>query len=169
MTIVKNQNKNISLNKSLNNIKNIELPKKNLDEKKNKNKLEQININHQGYIIDLLVNISERKDSQKTANTNICQNQPLILDYDLKDIKKFDELNDSFSDISDFDLEKDKNDVNSSFNSSDEDENDEFEEEKIICKNKRRFSEKKFGYDNEYEIEVEKDYEEIIKNLIINK
>ena len=135
------------------------LLKKNFDKKDNK--LEEVNNKqHQGCVLNLLFTISERRDSQKTTNTNICQNNTLKLDYDLKEIKKFDELNNSLSDVSEFDLEKDINETKSLFNSSEEGD-DASEEEEIFCK--KKFIEKKF--DNEYEKEVEKDIEEIIKNL----
>ena len=145
-------------NTSLTDINKIELSKKNFDKKNNK--LEDVNNIHQGCVLNLLLTISERRDSQKTTNTNICQNNTFILDYDLKEIKKFDELNKSLSDVSDFDLEKDTNETKSLFNSSEEGD-DASEEEEIFCK--KKFIEKKF--DNEYEKEVEKDIQEIIKNL----
>ena len=152
MAMVKNQSI------SLTDINKIELSKKNFDKKNNK--LEDVNNIHQGCVLNLLLTISERRDSQKTTNTNICQNNTFILDYDLKEIKKFDELNKSLSDVSDFDLEKDTNETKSLFNSSEEGD-DASEEEEIFCK--KKFIEKKF--DNEYEKEVEKDIQEIIKNL----
>ena len=148
--------KNISLT-DINKIE-LSLSKKNFDKKNNK--LEDVNNMHQGCVLNLLFTISERRDSQKTTNTNICQNNTFILDYDLKEIKKFDELNNSLSDVSEFDLEKDINETKSLFNSSEEGD-DASEEEEIFCK--KKFIEKKF--DNEYEKEVEKDIEEIIKNL----
>lgn len=129
----------------------IEQSNKILDEKK------QIAYNkHQGCILYYLLTKNEKKESLKTANTNIYNQQ--VKDYKLNEIKRFDELNKSLSDISDFDLENEKK---SDFSSSEDDQ--EFEEEEIFNKNKRKFSEKSF--DIEYEKEVEKDCEGIIKQL----
>ena len=57
-------------------------------------------------ILSLLLkkdNKENKRDSIKTADTHFLMTK--IIDYKLEDIKKFDEMNNSFSDISDFDLE----------------------------------------------------------------
>ena len=116
---------------------------------------------HQGSILSLLIKNNTRKDSLKTSDTS---NSKKHLDYDYKEIKRFDEFKGSMSDISEFDLENDKNDNKSEFNSSEEDVS-EFEEIKIkskIIPNKRK-------YDSDFEIELEKEYNEIIKRLKINQ
>ena len=105
-------------------------------------------------ILSLLLNKDDRKNSMKTNDTYLIKN-----DFKYKEeIKKFDELNNSLSQISDFDLEKDEDCFESDFNSS-EDEN-EIEEEKIIYKLKT-----KKEYDDDFEIQLEKEYEEIIKEI----
>ena len=101
----------------------------------------------------------KRRSSYKTSYTDTIIG--LNLNYKSKEIKKFDELNDSLSDISEFDLEKDQDDINSEFNSSEENISD-IEEEKIFVKSKRKLEPKE---DVEYEILMEKQYEDIIENL----
>ena len=103
--------------------------------------------------------IEERRPSCKTCFTDTIIG--LNLNYKSKEIKKFDELNDSLSDISEFDLEKDQDDINSEFNSSKENISD-IEEEKIFAKSKRKLDPKE---DVEYEIQLEKEYEDIIETL----
>ncbi len=115
---------------------------------------------HQGSILKFLIKKNRRKDSCKTTNTNISK-QPIIY-YNLKEIKKFDELNNSFSDISDFELEKQIDENKSEFNSS-EDDNYEYEDEEIFNKCRIKFKEKK--YDDDFENEVENNFKEIIKIL----
>ncbi len=58
-------------------------------------------------------------------------------DYDLQMVKKIDEGNNSLSDISDFDLEEEQNELNNSFNSSEDKDCNEIEEivEKRRAKN----------------------------------
>ena len=103
--------------------------------------------------------IGKRRSSYKTSYTDTIIG--LNLNYKSKEIKKFDELNDSLSDISEFDLEKDQDDINSEFNSSKENISD-IEEEKIFAKSKRKLDPKE---DVEYEIQLEKEYEDIIETL----
>ena len=103
--------------------------------------------------------IGKRRSSYKTSYTDTIIG--LNLNYKSKEIKKFDELNDSLSDISEFDLEKDQDDINSEFNSSEENISD-IEEEKIFAKSKRKLDPKE---DVEYEIQLEKEYEDIIETL----
>ena len=115
-------------------------------------------------ILSLLIHSDDRKSSLKTTDSNIFQSS--FLDYKIKEIKKFDELNNSLSDISEFDLEnynekKDK----SEFNSSEEDINGEFVDEEIIFAKKKNYNIRK--YDSEYENELERNFEEIINILHI--
>lgn len=121
------------------------------------------NLNHnKKYILSILLNKNnKRRNSAKTADTNILQKK---YDYDFNEIKKFDELNNSLSNISEFDLEE-NNDNKSDFNSS-LDENSVSDCEEIIIK---RNIKQKVEDDIEYELGLEKEYEEIFKQLIINK
>ena len=125
-----------------------------------------INKKHHGSILSLLIKSDDRKSSLKTTDSDIFQSS--FLDYKIKEIKKFDELNNSLSDISEFDLENynEENDK-SEFNSSEEDSNGEFVDEEIIFKRRRNYNIRK--YDSEYENELEKNFEEIIKILHINE
>ena len=112
---------------------------------------------YQNSIISLFIGKNKRRSSVKTAHTNICI--PMRFDYDLNEVKKFDELNNSLSDISEFDLEKSEEEK-SEFNSSEED--DSFIEEEIIFK-KEKLNRKKL--DAEYEIELDKELENIMQEL----
>ena len=105
---------------------------------------------------------NKRKNSLNTADTEILTQ--IKLDYNFKELKKFDELNHSLSEISEFDLEKNDQDK-SDFNSS-QDDDGELEEEIIIKKRITIINRK----DNlEYEVELEKDFEKIIKELNLKK
>ena len=117
---------------------------------------------NQDTILSLLMknkNNDKRRPSCKTSFTDTIIG--FNFNYNSKEINQFDELNNSLSGISDFDLEKDKDDIKSEFNSSEEN-NSSIEEEEIFVKNKRKKEKKE---DVEYEIELEKDYEEIIEKL----
>ena len=146
-----NKEENNSLNKSNESIN------KNLDAYK------PIYKSYQESILSLLINNNNiRKDSLKTTDSK--SYEKFSLNYDLKEIKKFDEFNKSLSDISEFDLENDKNDNKSDFNSS-EDEKSELEN--IIIKSKIIPNKRKKNSD--YENEIEKEYEEIINILKLKK
>ena len=121
---------------------------------------------HHGSILSLLTKSDDRKSSLKTTDSDIFQTS--FLDYKVKEIKKFDELNNSLSDISEFDLENynEENDK-SEFNSSEEDNDGEFVDEEIISKRRESYNIRK--YDSEYENELERNFEEIIKILHINE
>ena len=125
-----------------------------------------INKKHHGSILSLFIKSDDRKHSLKTTDSDIFQST--FLDYKINEIKKFDELNNSLSDISEFDLENynEENDK-SEFNSSEEESNGEFVDEEIIFKRRRNYNIRK--YDSEYENELEKNFEEIIKILHINE
>ena len=127
----------------------------------NKEKISKTN-KQQNSILSLFTSKNKRRNSVKTADTNICN--PMKLDYDLSEIKKFDELNNSLSDISDFDLEKSEEEE-SEFNSSEEDNS--FVDDQIIIKKEKMNHNKKF--DVEYEIELNKELENIIKELKTEK
>ena len=119
------------------------------------------NKNHQGSLLSLLLkNNNIRNDSLKTFNFS--KYKRFSLDYNINELKRFDELNNSMSDISDFDLENDKNDNISEFNSSD-DNFSELEEIKI----KSRIVSKKRNSDCEFYKDLEKEYENILKELKI--
>ena len=119
---------------------------------------------YQPPILSSLMNNIQRKNSLKTTDTNIYK-MP-FLNYNLKEIKKFDELYNSLSDISGFDLEKEKDENKSEFNSS-ENDNSEFEEEIIIVKSKRKCNCRDFN--EEFEQELEEEYKEILQDLNIGK
>ena len=121
---------------------------------------------HRGSILSLVIQSDDRKSSLKTTDSDIFPSS--LLDYKVKEIKKFDELNNSLSDISEFDLENynEENDK-SEFNSSEEDSNGELVDEEIIFKRRRNYNIRK--YDSEYEKELERSFEEIIKILHINE
>ena len=108
-------------------------------------------------IINYITNTNERKYSAKTALSN----SPVdINDYDLCMINKYDEnLNDSLSFISDFDLEEDKNKLNESFSSCDNNENSV---EQIEIKTKTN------NDNEEFDFELEKEWNEI-KELLFKK
>ena len=109
-----------------------------------------------------LVKSNKRIDSVKT-NASYTQN------IDFSNIKyestqKFDELNKSLSDISEFDLE-DKENL-SFYNSSEED--NVIEEEEIRHKSKKRLSTIKYK-DEDFENEIENEFKELLKQLKIKK
>ena len=111
-------------------------------------------------IINYITNTNERKYSAKTALSN----SPVdINDYDLYMINKYEEnLNDSLSFISDFDLEEERNKLNDSFSSCDNNENSV---EQIEIKTKTN----KINNDNEeFDFELEKEWNEI-KELLLKK
>ena len=108
-------------------------------------------------ILDFIINNNERRFSAKTALTS---SPPETMEYDLCMINKYDEnLNTSLSFISDFDLEEDVK-QNDSFNSCDEDSVEEIE---IKTKTNKRF------IDEEFDFELEKDWEDIKNLLLKNK
>ena len=112
-----------------------------------------------GAILSLLANKNDKKKNSFITVDSILKTP--ILEYSFDEIKRFDELNNSLSDISEFDLEKEREDV-SEFNSS-EDESDDSEDIKIEQKG-RRNSKRKENY-NEFENEIEQEYKEILNQL----
>ena len=117
------------------------------------------NNKNKGAILSLLANKNDKKKNSFRTVDSILKTSNL--EYSFDEIKKFDELNNSLSDISEFDLEKEKEDT-SEFNSS-EDESDDSEDIKIEQKGRRNFDRKK-NY-NEFENEIEKEYKEILNQL----
>ena len=117
------------------------------------------NNKNKGAILSLLANKNDKKKNSLRTVDSILKTSNL--EYSFDEIKKFDELNNSLSDISEFDLEKEKEDT-SEFNSS-EDESDDSEDIKIEKKGKMNFDRKK-NY-NEFENEIEKEYKEILNQL----
>ena len=120
-------------------------------------------INSNLCILNFITSESQRKYSTKTSNS---ESNPIIYNYDLHMINKYDEnLNSSLSFISDFDLEEDEeNQIDESFNSC---ENDDSEIEQIEIKNssKQVFKDKN---DEENDIKLEKEWNDI-QNFLLNK
>ena len=110
----------------------------------------------------LLSNKEKRISSVKTVDTNLNK----CLNYNHEEIKRFDEINNSLSDISDFDLEMDDKEDDSKFNSS-LDENNSSQDEIICVQNKIRSNSRIFDF--EYENEVNRECEEIIRKLTFEK
>ena len=127
------------------------------------NKNTEIKINTNLCILNLITNESKRKYSTKTSNS---ESNPIIYDYDLHMINKFDEnLNSSLSFISEFDLEEDEESKNEdSFNSC---ENDDSEIEQIEIKNSsKQVLIDKIDEDNDDKLE--KEWIDI-QNFLLNK
>jgi len=119
----------------------------------------KVKFNENLAILNYITDKSDGRFSAKTALTNISQSN---LDYNLDMIKKYDEnLNTSLSFISDFDLEEDLK-PNNSFNSCD---NDDSYIEEIEIKTKT----KKIINNNVFDIEFEKEWDDITKLLLKNK
>ena len=113
-------------------------------------------------ILSLLIKRNQRKESLKT---NVSYTQKIdFFNYSYKSTKKFDELNKSLSDISDFDLEG-KEEL-SFYNSSEED--NVIEEEVIRHKSKKRLSTIKYK-DDDFENEIEDEFKELLKQLKVKK
>ena len=135
------------------------------------NKKESININPENEkelnkrcILSLLSNNEKGVSSVKTVDTNL--NKFLYINYNYEEIKRFDEINNSLSDISDFDLEMGDNEDDSEFNSSEEDKNSSQDE--IICVHSKIRSNSRI-IDSEYEKEINRECEEIIRTLTFEK
>ena len=120
------------------------------------------NVKHKNFSILSMLRDNKHRLSLKTTDTfSFIQ----LKDYE---INKFDELNDSLSNISNFDLEEEEENNSSSFNSSeDKDEYDDSENLEVIKKKS------KIKYDckdkNEYEIKLDKEFEEIKRELLKGK
>ena len=106
-----------------------------------------------------MIRENNRKNSTKTVYSS---SYIRLKEYE---INKFDELNKSFGNISNFDLEK-EDDINDlSFNSSEDDE--EFEALEIIIS--KKINKKNKDKNKEFEIELDKEFEEIKKEVNKNK
>ena len=106
-----------------------------------------------------MIRENNRKNSTKTVYSS---SYIKLKEYE---INKFDELNKSFGNISNFDLEK-EDDINDlSFNSSEDDE--EFEALEIIIS--KKINKKNKDKNKEFEIELDKEFEEIKKEVNKNK
>ena len=120
-------------------------------------------INEKLTILNYITDKSVGRFSAKTALTDASLGK---LDYDLSMVNKYDEkLNNSLSFISDFDLEEDLK-VNDSFNSCDND-NSCIEEIEIKTKTNKKIIDN--VNNNEYDIEFEKEWDDIQKILLKNK
>ena len=113
-------------------------------------------------ILSLLIETNKNKDSVNTSSSYISKLDKL--NYKYYDNQKFDELNKSLSDLSDFYLEE-KEDI-SLYNSSEEE--NVIEEEEITYKSKTRLNHKKYD-DDDFENEIENDFKDILKQLNIKK
>ena len=106
-----------------------------------------------------MIRENNRKNSTKTIYSS---SYIKLKEYE---INKFDELNKSFGNISNFDLEK-EDDINDlSFNSSEDDE--EFGALEIIIS--KKINKKNKDKNKEFEIELDKEFEEIKKEINKNK
>ena len=133
---------------------------------KNLYKKETKIINENLLILNYIMNCSQKKFSAKTSLTD---SSPDNLKYDLNMINKFEEdINTNLSFISNFDLEDIYNENNKSFNSEEEeDDNDNFE----IIVNTRQINNKvENNIDNDDEVndKLNKDFLDI-KKLILGK
>ena len=114
-------------------------------------------------ILNFITSESQRKYSTKTSNS---ESNPIIYDYDLHMINKYDEnLNSSLSFISEFDLEEDEEKNNEdSFNSC---ENDDSEIEQIEIKNSSN-QVLIDTIDEDNDIKLEKEWNDI-QNFLLKK
>ena len=113
---------------------------------------------NEGCVLNFIRN-SDRKDTLKTAISETDMN------YELYMVNKFDEnLNSSLSFISEFNLEEDEKEFDSSFNSCDNDNS--VEQVEIVDKNNKKiFDEKE---EEEHRSKLEQDWNDI-QNLLLNK
>jgi len=111
-------------------------------------------------ILSLLINNNEKSDSFKTFDSNIIK----IDSFKYESNKKFDEANNSLSDISDFDLEMDEENK-SDFNSS----KDNVSEEEEIITFKSKKNKKYTKKEDEFEYKIDLEFSEILKGLNIKQ
>ena len=111
-------------------------------------------------ILSLLIESNKSKDSFNTSSSYISKLDNFNYKYDSN--QKFDEINRSLSDISDFYLEE-KEDI-SLYNSSEEE--NVIEEVKIISKSKKELNHKKYDNDD-FENEIENEFKDLLKELNI--
>ena len=111
-------------------------------------------------ILSLLIESNKSKDSFNTSSSYISKIDNFNYNYDSN--QKFDEINRSLSDVSDFNLEE-KEDI-SLFNSSEEE--NVIEEKEIITKSKKELNNKKYENDD-FENEIENEFKDLLKELNI--
>ena len=155
--ILNEKNKDLTIEKIKNslNSKNSFYQQENTEEVKRK-------INKDLQILNFIDSPSTRKSSARTVLTD---NLEEIYNYNLNMIEKYKEnYNEDLSFISDFDLEEEPKDLNDSFNSNDSNITCE---EKIEIKSSNR---KLFLFDDEdYDIQLEKEWNDIKKSLLDKK
>ena len=155
--ILNEKNKDLTIEKIKNslNSKNSFYQQENTEEVKSK-------INKALQILNFIDSPSTRKSSARTVLTD---NLEEIYNYNLNMIEKYKEnYNEDLSFISDFDLEEEPKDLNDSFNSNDSNITCE---EKIDIKSSNR---KLFLFDDEdYDIQLEKEWNDIKKSLLDKK
>ena len=155
--ILNEKNKDLTIEKIKNslNSKNSFYQQENTEEVKSK-------INKDLQILNFIDSPSTRKSSARTVLTD---NLEEIYNYNLNMIEKYKEnYNEDLSFISDFDLEEEPKDLNDSFNSNDSNITCE---EKIEIKSSNR---KLFLFDDEdYDIQLEKEWNDIKKSLLDKK
>lgn len=120
----------------------------------------------------LLKQLTETRVRKFSVETSESKTFYPFIDYDIKFVEKFDELNKSLSDISDYVLEKEeKNNSENSFCSSDENNNEDIECEIVRNKSKKNsiFSSNYYNnidnnglVDNEWDNEMDQITKEII-------
>ena len=115
-------------------------------------------------ILNFITNDKERKNSTKTFFSDT---PPDTYNYELCMINKYDEnLDQSLSFISDFNLEEDEKELNDSFKSSSDNDNNDLEKIEIKVKSTKNVCVHKF--DDENDPEFEKEFEDI-KNFLLTK
>ena len=115
-------------------------------------------------ILNFITNDKERKNSTKTFFSDT---PPDTYNYELCMINKYDEnLDQSLSFISDFNLEEDEKELNDSFKSSSDNDNNDLEKIEIKVKSTKNVYIHKF--DDENDPEFEKEFEDI-KNFLLTK
>ena len=139
---------------------------------KNFENLKELNKNNKIETIDINDNINNKKNSilsilMEKRGLDSFKINDLISFTQIKEneIKKFDELNDSLDNISDFDLEKSEYD-SLSFNSSEE--NDDKEIENIIIF-KSKLNNQRIEENKEFEFELDEEFEKIQREILESK
>ena len=141
----------------------INLDKENFEQNLEKKKSENVdNFKNKHIRTNSILSILSENKLRKSIKTLDSNSFIQIRD---SEITKFDELNNSLSNISNFDLEKGEDENDSfSFNSL-KDYDDQNEENIIITHSKLNYHRK----DEEYELELDKEFEEIEKTILMNK
>ena len=141
----------------------INLDKENFEQNLEKKKSENVdNFKNKHIRTNSILSILSENKLRKSIKTLDSNSFFQIRD---SEITKFDELNNSLSNISNFDLEKGEDENDSfSFNSL-KDYDDQNEENIIITHSKLNYHRK----DEEYELELDKEFEEIEKTILMNK